>query len=58
MGKRNLKIIYSNYSGVEKKAIELVNREVGEINCRDAMVYTIHVIALEKDGAPVDKTLF
>lgn len=57
MSKRDLKIIYSNYAGVEKKAIELVNQEVGKIVCRDAKVYTIHVLPLEKDGCEINENV-
>jgi len=57
MDKRNMKIIYSDYQGVEKKAIELVNKEVGSIILRDSKVYTIYVLPLEKDGAKIDKNV-
>lgn len=54
--KRNWKIIYSNYSGAEKKAIELINKEMGSLILRDPNVYTIHVLACEKaDSAVIDK---
>lgn len=55
MNKRDQKIIYSNYSGVEKKAIELVNSEVSSIVCRDKGVYTIHTLTVEPDGCDIDK---
>ena len=45
--KRNWKIVYSNYSGAEKKAIEFLTREVGGLILRDSGVYTIHVLACE-----------
>ena len=57
MDKRNMKIIYSDYQGVEKKAIELVNKEVGSIILRDKGVYTIFVLPLEKDGAEINQNV-
>lgn len=57
MYKREQKIIYSNYSGVEKKAIELINKEISSIVCRDKGVYTIHVLPIEKDGCEIDKSI-
>ncbi len=57
MDKRNMKIIYSDYQGCEKKAIELVNKEVGSIILRDSKVYTIYVLPIEKDGAEIDKNV-
>ena len=47
--KRNWKIIYSDYSGMEKKAIELVSKEMGALILRDKGVYTIHVLACEQE---------
>ena len=45
--KRNWKILYSNYSGLEKKAIELISAEVGKYILRDKGVYTLHTLAVE-----------
>lgn len=54
--KRNWKIIYSNYSGAEKKAVELLTREVGGLVLRDSGIYTIHVLACEHaSDAVIDK---
>lgn len=54
--KRNWKIIYSDYSGPEKKAVELINKEMGSIILRDAGAYTLHVLECEKaDRAVTDK---
>lgn len=56
MDKRNWKIIYSSYSGLEKKAIELVSREMGTFILRDTGRYTYHVLACEKaEAAALDK---
>ena len=43
--KRNWQILYSNYTGMEKKAVELISREMGSQILRDTGIYTIHVLA-------------
>ena len=54
--KRNWKIVYSGYSGVEKKAIDLIYKEVGALILRDTGCYTLHVLACEKaENAVMDK---
>lgn len=54
--KRNWKIIYSDYSGMEKKAVELVSKEMGALILRDKGVYTIYVLACENEkNAKTDK---
>lgn len=56
MDKRNLKIIYSRYAGPEKKALELIYRELEEVVLRDGDRYVIHVLACEEAGvAVIDK---
>lgn len=55
MDKRNWKIIYSDFGGMEKKAAELISRELGQYILRDWGVYTIHVLTCEKEnGFPTD----
>lgn len=44
MDKRNWKIVYTDYSGMEKKAVELLSAEMGAHILRDKGVYTIHVL--------------
>ena len=51
MDKRNWKLIYSNYSGTEKKAVELIYQEMGEQILRDPNVYKYHVLSF-----PIGKT--
>ena len=54
--KRNWKIVYSGYSGVEKKAIDLIYKEVGALILRDTGCYTLHVLACENvENAVMDK---
>lgn len=54
--KRNWKLIYSSYTGPEKKAVELVNREIGSYILRDAGLYTQHVLPCEHSDAAVLNT--
>ena len=56
MQKRNWKIVYSSYFGLQKKAIELIYKEMGACILRDKGRYTIHVLACEKaDTVVIDK---
>lgn len=50
MNKRNWKIYYSSYSGPEKRAVELIYRELGKYILRDNGVYSFHALACENDG--------
>lgn len=50
MNKRDWKIVYSNYSGMERKAVELISREMGALILRDKGVYTIHTLACERES--------
>lgn len=44
MDKRNWQIIYSNYEGPQKRAVELISREIGGRILRDKGVYSYHVL--------------
>ncbi|MBO5370219.1 MAG: hypothetical protein J6B23_06035, partial [Clostridia bacterium] len=55
--KRNWKILYSNYSGLEKKAIELISAEVGKYILRDKGVYTLHTLAVEPITEKFEKNI-
>ncbi len=46
--KRNWKILYTDYQGPVKRAVELTAREMGAITVRDAGVYCVHVLPVEK----------
>lgn len=48
MEKRNWKIYYSEFKGPEKRAVELIYRELGKYILRDTGVYSFHAIACEK----------
>ncbi len=52
------KIIYSNYSGVSARAINLLSKEAGRHLIREEMVYRIYVLPCEKEGAEVSKNAF
>lgn len=58
MNKRNWKIIYTSYKGMEKKAVELINKEMGALILRDAGIYRIHVLHCEQvNNAVIDKNV-
>ena len=44
MEKRNWRIVYSSYEGMEKKAVELLYKEMGALTLRNSGVYTIYVL--------------
>ncbi len=43
------KIIYSNFSGMERKAVELLNSEAGKNIIRNTGVYTLYVLPIEQE---------
>lgn len=49
MDKRNWQILYTSYSSMAKKAVELVYKEMGALLLRDKGRYTIHVLRCEKE---------
>ncbi len=54
--KRNWQIVYSKYTGCEKKAVELLSGEMGSLICRDAGRYTLYTIpCVIADTAVVNK---
>lgn len=50
MNKRNWKIYYSAFEGPQKRAVELIYRELGKYILRDKGIYSFHSIACEKEG--------
>lgn len=58
MKQTDWKIIYSNYSGITKKAINLLSKEAGKFLIREEMVYSIYVLSCEKEGCEVSKSAF
>ena len=56
MSKRNWKILYHNYQGMEQRAVELLYKEMGALILRDAGRYTVHVLPCEQaQGAVLDR---
>lgn len=49
------KIIYNNYTGPEKRAVELVAREMGEYLLREDGIYAFHLIACEQEAGIPDQ---
>lgn len=45
------KIVFSNFSGMERKAVELLNDEAGKNIIRAKGVYTLYVFSVEKESA-------
>ena len=49
------KIIYKEYTGYQKNAVDFLSREVGKYLIREEGVYTLWVLPCEKEGAKIDK---
>lgn len=58
MKQKDWKIIYSNYGGVSKRAINLLSKEAGRFIIREEMVYSIYVIPTEREGCEISKNAF
>ena len=58
MKQSDWKIIYTNYSGVAKKAINFLSKEAGAYIIREPNVYRIHVLPCEKEGCALSKNTF
>ena len=58
MKQSDWKIIYTNYSGVAKKAINFLSKEAGAYIIREPNVYRIHVLPCEKEGCAISKNTF
>lgn len=59
MKQEDWKIIYSsNYTGLTKRTINLISKEVGRLTIREQMVYRIYVIPCEKEGCQLTKNAF
>ena len=50
MDKRDWQIYYSSYEGPQKRAVELVSRDIGKYILRDQGIYAYHVLACESVG--------
>ena len=52
------KIIYTNYAGPEKRAVNFLYKEAGKMIIREPNVYRIHVLPCEKEGGTITKNAF
>ena len=52
------KIIYASYTGVGKRAVQLLSREAGGLIIREPEVYSIYTLPVEKEGCEVSKNAF
>lgn len=56
MDKRNWQIVYNDYSGMQKRAVELISKEMGAQILRDKGIYTIYVLpCVEEKKAELNK---
>lgn len=58
MKQTDWKIIYSTYTGVAKRAIQLLSREAGKYLIRENGVYRIHILPCERMECRVSKNAF
>ena len=58
MKQTDWKIIYSNYEGVAKRAVQLLSKEAGRYLIRENGVYRIHILPCEKEVCEVSKNAF
>lgn len=52
------KIVYTDYKGVAKKAVNFISKEVGKYIIREYGKYKIHVLPCEKEGCVIEKNAF
>lgn len=58
MKQTDWKIIYTNYAGPEKRAVNFLSKEAGKMLIREPNVYRIYVLPCEKEGCAVSKNAF
>ena len=58
MKQTDWKIIYTDYAGPEKRAVNFLYKEVGKLLLREPNVYRIHVLPCEKEGGELTKNAF
>lgn len=49
------KIVYQNYQGMEKKAVDFLSKELGKYLVREEGVYTIYVLPCERASGEIEK---
>ncbi len=47
------KILYNTFDGLQRRAVELVHKQLGARVLRDGNTYTLHTLAIEPEGAPL-----
>ena len=52
------KIVYNEYVGMQKNAVDFLSTEVGRLLLRDEGVYTTYVLPCEKYGCETYRLLF
>ena len=57
MKQTDWKIIYSNYDGISKRAVNFLSKEMGKLIIREPNVYRIYVLPCEKEGASLTKNV-
>lgn len=57
MKQTDWKIIYSDYEGISKRAVNFLSKEMGELIIREPNVYRIYVLPCEKEGATLTKNV-
>ena len=50
MKQTDWKIIYNNYQGLEKKAVDFLSKEAGKYLIRENDLYRLYVLPCEKEG--------
>ncbi len=58
MKQTDWKIIYTGYTGPEKRAVDFIYKEAGRFLIRETNVYRIYVFPCEKEGCAVSKNAF
>ena len=47
------KLIYNSFEGMQRRAVELLHKQLGARVLRDGNIYTLHVLPIEREGAPL-----
>lgn len=58
MKQTDWKILYTSYTGVAKRAVELLSREAGGLLLREPEVYSLYTLPCEREGSEVSKNAF
>ena len=50
------KLIYNSFDGMQRRAVELIHKQLGARVLRDGNTYTIHTLPIEPEGAPLARS--